>query len=287
MSNGLLLAILASVVHASADAAKKGLTRRLSALDALTGYMLFGLPLCCLAWLITGLEGLPRPGFFLYASLSVSVNLLANGLFFEAVRISPLSLTLPFLALTPALLVGTSWLINRELPSGVGAAGLVLVLLGALLLHASELRRGLGGPVRAILRERGSLLMAAVAVLWSVSAAADKAAVLRSGPVSYFTLWHVGMAMPLVALALARRRMGTVLAAALPTSGAAALHVLGGAFQMAALPLLQASYVIAIKRAGVLLGIFFGWLFFRETQISQRLLGAAVMVAGVFCVTLA
>jgi len=287
VTNGLILALLASLVHATADAAKKALTRRLDALDALTGYVLLGLPISALLWWAGGLEGLPRPGFLFYAALSIVPNLLANALFFEAVRISPLSLTLPFLALTPAFLVGTSWLINHELPSAVGSLGIVAVLTGAFLLHARELRHGMGGPLRAIVRERGSLLMVVVALLWSATAAADKAAVLRSGPVAYLVLWHVGMSAPLLLLALVRRRMGLVLAQTPPIGGAAALHVAGSTLQMSALPLLPAAYVIAIKRAGMVVGIFYGWLLFGETEIRQRLLGAAVMLLGVLCVTLA
>jgi drug/metabolite transporter (DMT)-like permease len=284
---GLLLAILASVIHATADAAKKGLTRRQSPADALTGYILFGLPLAALLWLGAGLPGMPREGFLLYAAASVVPNLLANILFFEAVRVSPLSLTLPFLAFTPAFLIGTSFLINRELPSLLGAAGIVLVLVGALLLHAGELRHGATGPLRAIVRERGSLLMTAVALIWSFTAAADKQAVLRSGPFAYLALWHVGMLAPLVTTAALRRRLGVIVAprAALATSGAAALHVAGMAVQLAALPLLQAAYVIAIKRAGMVVGIFYGWLLFKEQRVRERLLGAAVMVAGVLCIT--
>lgn len=285
MSTGLLLAIGTSLLHASADAAKKGLVRRLDPLEALTGYVLFGLPLVASLWFATGLGGLPRPGFALYAALSILPNLLANGLFFEAVRVSPLSLTLPFLSFTPAFLIGTSWVINRELPSGLGVAGIGLVIVGAFLLHARELRHGAAGPLRAILRERGSLLMTAVALIWSISAAADKAAVQRSGPLCYFTVWHVGLLVPLLAVTLARRRLGRVLGRGLPLTGAAALHVAGGAMQMAALPLLQVSYIIAIKRAGMLVGILYGWLLFNETEIHQRLLGGAVMVAGVLCIT--
>lgn len=285
MLSGLLLAIGASLLHASADAAKKGLVRSLDALEALTGYVLFGLPMVALLWLATGLEGMPRPGFALYATLSVVPNLVANALFFEAVRTSPLSLTLPFLSFTPAFLIGTSWLINRELPSAVGVIGIGLVILGAFLLHARELRHGALGPLRAILRERGSLLMTAVAAIWSISAAADKAAVLRAGPLSYFTIWHVGLLLPLLVVALVRRRLRRTLSRPLPMSGAAALHVAGGVLQMAALPLVQVAYIIAIKRAGMLVGILYGWLFFGETEIRQRLLGGAVMALGVLCIT--
>lgn len=284
MSLGLLLAIAASVVHASADSTRKALATRLGAIEALAAFILLGLPLAAAFWLALGLPGMPRPGFWGYLALSVGPNLVANALFFEAVRLSPLSLTLPFLSFTPMFLIGTSYLINRELPSALGVVGIALVLAGTYLLHVGELRHGVGAPLKAITRERGSMLMVGVALLWSVTAAADKAAVLRSGPVAYFTLWHVGMAVPLLPVLLFRRGLGRVGRHALLGTGAAALHVTGGLLQMAALPLLQASYVIAIKRAGMLIGILYGRLFFGEVGLRKRLLGAAVIVAGVVCI---
>jgi drug/metabolite transporter (DMT)-like permease len=277
---------MASVVHASADATRKYLASRLGAIEALAAFIVLGLPLVTLFWLITGLQGVPRAGFWYYLALSVVPNLIANALFFEAVRLSPLSLTLPFLAFTPAFLIGTSYVINDELPNSLGALGIVLVLVGTFLLHVSELRHGITAPIRAILRERGSMLMIVVALLWSVTAAADKAAVLRSGPVAYFTIWHAGMSVPLLVYVVLRRGFRRVARHGLSGMGAAALHVTGGILQMAALPLLQASYVIAIKRAGMVVGILYGRLFFKEHHLRQRLLGAAVIVAGVVCISL-
>ncbi|MFH1131430.1 MAG: DMT family transporter [Pseudomonadota bacterium] len=286
MGTGILLSVTASIIHATADAGRKGLTQRLSSLDALCGFVLFGLPMIALWWAATGFDGMPKPGFTLYALMSVVPNLFANFLFFEAVRVSPLSLTLPFLSFTPAFLVGTSYLINKELPSYLGACGIILILCGAFLLNVREFRKGAMGPVRAVLRERGSLIMLIVATMWSISAAADKAAVLRSGPVSFFFFWHVGMSIPLLVVLVARRRTRIMFSAVIPASSTAALHVLGGVTQLAAMTLIQASYVIAIKRAGMLLGILYGRLFFGETRLGQRMLGAAVMLLGVFCITL-
>jgi drug/metabolite transporter (DMT)-like permease len=288
LDHGLILAIGASVAHATTDAARKGLTRRLDPGEALCGFVLLGVPLIAAIWLFAGKPGLPlQGGFFLYLALSVAPNLLANALFFEAVRVSPLSLTLPFLAFTPALLVGTSWLLNRELPSAIGTAGIGLILLGTFLLRLDALRDGIAGPLRAVLQERGSLLMLAVATIWALSAAADKAAVVRSGPLSYYLLWHLAMAIPLAIWLLFRAsRLRALAAQVVPAAGTAALHVLAGSLQMAALPLLPASYVIAIKRAGMLLGIVYGRVLFGERDLAQRLLGAAVMLLGVLCITL-
>jgi drug/metabolite transporter (DMT)-like permease len=97
----------------------------------------------------------------------------------------------------------------------------------------------------------------------------------------------MAMAAPLSFWLVARSSRWRALgAAAVPATSAAVLHVIAGCLQMAALPLLAASYVIAIKRAGMLLGLIYGRLFFGEEHLAQRLLGAAVMVAGVLCITL-
>ena len=51
--------------------------------------------------------------------------------------------------------------------------------------------------------------------------------------------------------------------------------------QMMAIQLTLVSYVIAIKRSGMLLSVLIGVAFFGERGLRQRLLGAAMMSAGV------
>ena len=45
-------------------------------------------------------------------------------------------------------------------------------------------------------------------------------------------------------------------------------------------------YYVAIKRLAVLFSVLFGALIFHEHHLKERLTGAAVMVAGVFVITL-
>jgi drug/metabolite transporter (DMT)-like permease len=45
-----------------------------------------------------------------------------------------------------------------------------------------------------------------------------------------------------------------------------------------------ASYTIAVKRVGVLLGVIWGWLFFKEKDLGKKLLGAAIAIAGVVAI---
>jgi uncharacterized membrane protein len=38
--------------------------------------------------------------------------------------------------------------------------------------------------------------------------------------------------------------------------------------------------MISIKRLSLLIGVFYGWMFFKEKEIRERLIGAALMLAG-------
>jgi uncharacterized membrane protein len=49
---------------------------------------------------------------------------------------------------------------------------------------------------------------------------------------------------------------------------------------MIAISLAQVAYVITIKRMSLVIGVLYGYLFFREKNIRERLLGAALMFLG-------
>jgi uncharacterized membrane protein len=56
--------------------------------------------------------------------------------------------------------------------------------------------------------------------------------------------------------------------------------------QFTALEMTVASYVIAIKRAGMVLAVLFGHFFFKEKHLRERLAGALLMTAGVILLSL-
>jgi drug/metabolite transporter (DMT)-like permease len=51
-----------------------------------------------------------------------------------------------------------------------------------------------------------------------------------------------------------------------------------------AISMIQAAYMISIKRTSLIFGVIYGALWFKEKETRQRLLGASVMVAGVFLI---
>ena len=48
-----------------------------------------------------------------------------------------------------------------------------------------------------------------------------------------------------------------------------------------AINLIEVSYMVSVKRLSILFGVLYGIMFFKETNIKERFLGATVMVSGI------
>ena len=53
---------------------------------------------------------------------------------------------------------------------------------------------------------------------------------------------------------------------------------------MLAISLVEAAYMIAVKRTSLLFGVLYGAWLFREKKITERLAGALIMVTGVLVI---
>lgn len=207
--------------------------------------------------------------------------------YMEAIRISPLSLTIPFLAFTPAFMILTGALILDEHLSAQGIGGIFFVVFGSYALNLHTLKEGPLAPFKAILREKGSLLMLGVAFLYSITSVLGKLAVKHSNPFFfacfYFTI-HGLFATFLLSLffraqitRLVRSCPKGVFWVGLSQSAMVICH-------MWAISLAPAAYMIAVKRLSVLFGVLAGGLFFKEEALLSRLLGAFLMLIGVFLI---
>ncbi|RUM87762.1 MAG: EamA/RhaT family transporter [Thermodesulfatator sp.] len=232
---------------------------------------------------------LKKPAFFqtLLALLPLEISALL--LYMEAIRVSPLSLTLPLLAFTPAFLIGTGFIFLGERLSASGVAGIFLVVLGSYLLHLPRLPEGPLAPLKSLLRERGSLLMLAVAGIYAVTSALGKRAILLSSPLWFASFYFVllGLVVPFLLrifrgtriLPLFRKKPLGFFLLGLSQALMVVCH-------MQAISLAPAAYMIAVKRTSILFGVFLGGAFLRERYFGVRLLAAAVMVGGVFLLAL-
>jgi drug/metabolite transporter (DMT)-like permease len=286
--DGLVLAIVSSVAWALLDGVNKLLGRHLA--PPVTVGVVYGLTSLLLCSMAAVDHGGPSPdGTFIAAVAgAASINIACSLLYMRALQLSPLSLTIPYLAFTPVVLLATAWVLIGELPGLRGVAGVLTVTIGAYLLNRGD--GSASGPLRALAKEAGSRMMLAVALMWGVSASLDKIGVLHGPPVLFAATVYGGIALPVLLVTLLRSRASFAPLRNRRVLVWIAVAALGTTFayttQLISLRTLFVSYVIAIKRSGLLLSVLVGHFAFREGELEKRLLGAAVMVIGVLLIVL-
>lgn len=278
---GFFLAITASSLFAARGSINKYVSGTASPLFIYWVVVLFSLPVFTVGVLIQGMPPLTSGIFWLMVGLGVPLYVGTSVLLIRAMQISPLWATLPFLGFSPVFLLLTSWLILGQIPSAWGVLGVMLVTVGAYLIHFQGRRAGWTAPFRTIHHERGSWYVIVIALIWSVVANFDKIALDHSTPMSYLFIYSI---ISLIALTIAliwRRELGSVKALrthpiALPLTGFTTL------LQMMAIQLILVPYVITIKRAGSILGgIGIGAVYFRELGFRKRIGAGIIMLIGV------
>ncbi len=287
---GFIYAIATMFLHSFLSLGKKKLVQNINEYIIIWGIALFSIPFLLIFLWIKGIPEI-NPHFYLWLGLSVLVNVFANILYLKALKQSPLSLTVPFLAFTPLFLLITSWVLLNEFPSTYGLFGILLIVLGAYALNISKFKQGIFAPFKAILHERGSVYMLIVSFLYSFSSNFDKLAVLDSSPLFYVTAFNVSLVTIFSVIIILKRKLVNELVDKIKTKwgGLALLGLIASlalSAQQMAMELTLVPYVISIKRANLILAVIFGYFFFKEKDIRSRLFGAIIMVAGVLLILL-
>ena len=280
------LAIGCSFFNALDGVIIKMLTRKLSPWLLVWAMCIFPLPFIALS---IGFFGIPevKPVFWIALFSGILINALAITLYVKALELSPLSLTIPFLAFTPLFLIFTSNIMLGEFPSRLGIFGIISIVLGGYFINIEHIRKGILAPFKNIYQEKGSLLMLIVALIWSVTANIDKICVQASSPAFYILAFHI--VFPIVYFPVILKTGTKVSELKGNIKMLFLFGLLGAVFailQMFAIQLAYVSYVIAVKRAGLIFSIIFGLLFFKEKNILLRLAGALFIVLGIFLIVM-
>jgi drug/metabolite transporter (DMT)-like permease len=224
-------------------------------------------------------------GFYRAIALALPLEVLAYALYVRALRVSPLGLTLPFLAFTPLVLIGSSYVILGEMVTVAGTAGIALIVAGGYTLNIWHIRSGFLEPIRAIGREKGSVLMLVAAVVYSLTASLGKAAINHSSPLFCGAVYFLILPLLYTPLALGEirrfrfswRKVRILVPAGACYAVMVITHVL-------AVSMTEVAYMVSVKRTSLLFGVVYGHLLFGEMQFREKVLGAALMFAG--CVVL-
>ena len=277
------LSLIAAFSLATSDAlTKKSVEHNNVYLIALSR-LIFTMPLLAVLWFF-----IPKPAldmeFYKAFSMAVPIELLTVILYVKALKASPLSLTLPFMSLTPVILILVSYLILGEKVSLLGGAGIFSIAAGSYLLNIGEIRKGLLGPFRAITKEKGSVLMICVALCYSFTASLGKMAIEHSSPLFFGITYFAVLSVFFTPLGL---WMGRADLRSFVSEGKFRSMVPAGVFysvmivaHMSAMKLTKVAYMISVKRISLLIGVLYGYFIFKEEGIKERLLGALLMFFG-------
>lgn len=279
---GLAAVLGCAVCYSAVDLLRKKLSQRARPTPILLYLSLGQVPFFAL-WLWWQPAG-PSPAYWAPGIGSVLLNLLANLAFLEAVRVSPLSLTIPMLSLTPVFTTLLAIPMLGELPGGRVWLGVVLVVAGAFWLNMPK-GASVSGFWHRLRGEPGMPLMAGVALLWSVAMPLDKIAMTSSGPAFHGLTLNAGVAAGTLGLLALRRRVGE-LASGRAMAGTYSLAILFSAvalaLQLIAMSLIWVGLVETMKRSfGSFLAVGAGAMLFEETITRRMLAAIAVMAIGV------
>ncbi len=278
----LLLIIGTSVAWAMLDGLRRNLSRKLSNWTLVFYLALGPAPLVLVS--TYGLPWVPPPPiYWLLATLIIGLNILANVFYVESVRRSPLSLTVPFLALTPALASLVAIPLLGERLHLMGQLGLGLVLVGAFILGLEGFRKE--GEDHPFLRELGIPLMIAVACLWSLTPVLDKMALEYVDPRWHALILSLGIPLVVSFLLLARRGpQGFRLDRSILPILVLAIVVHTGALLLQLITIIRVDVAVvetAKRGLGTLAAVLMGAYFFHEEIPSRRAVAAGIMVVGV------
>lgn len=257
----------------------------------LTVCRLTGSTLTC-AWQVPQVDRVFAAGLLGAALLNWAATLLAT----HALADANASLVSPLLTFNPAVTLGVAWLALGETPGVRQTAGVALILLGAYVLEANELRVGLVAPLRTLLRRPGTVLALLASAFWGITTVLEKLAIEHVTPHSGALVALASTLLLVLFLtpgAIVSRRADQALAGVSGQGGSGQRRTSWGTLVTAALlagvaPLFGFSaiavglvgYLTALFKLSAVLTVLWGWRFLHEGGIRQRLLGALVMVVG-------
>jgi uncharacterized membrane protein len=236
----------------------------------------------CLLFGISSIGVAPLTAFLVYAAIDVAFMAMAHLLLMRALQVSPMSMCMPFMSFTMVFLVPSSYLMLGELPTLAKLMGVALIVLGSLVMHRKLFAGGWTAPLVAIAREKGSRYVLLVALLLSITSPIQKQLTLMSDAETQGFANSMGLCLLFAVLAVIQK--ANCVAVMRKSPGWCVVAGLLDAISILLLyytfGFLPTAIAISIKRAGIILHILAGWLFFHEKNITDKLIAAFVMLAG-------
>jgi drug/metabolite transporter (DMT)-like permease len=248
--------------------------------------LLWALPYFGLGFLLVETPPLDQTFYWTFI-LSIPINILAYVLYLYAIKLSPISLTVPFLAFTPVFMILTGFFILDETINIWGGMGISLIVLGGYVVHCKKKQANFLVPLVAFLQEKGSWFMLIVAILFAFAAVIGKKSMLHSSPLffsySFFLVFNITV---LAGFLLVGKNDWRKIFSNIPRGmWLGSLFMIHISFHGLAISISTAVYMVAVKRSSILFSVLLSWLVLKEAAISYRGLGTLLMFTGMLLIT--
>lgn len=221
----------------------------------------------------TGIDG---PGA-IYVGISAALHAVYFWTLTQAYRIGDLSRVYPIArGLSVALVAIAAWPLLSEVPTTTGAIGLAVVVCGVAAVAIGPRPDGVGWAVFT------GVIIASYSLI-------DRRGVDYMEPLPYVSLLGGGACALLLPVVWNRRdALRAEWRAGARSIVVAALFSLSGyVLVLHAMRLSNTSYVVASRELSIVMSVAVGRLFLGERPTPARFAGAAIIVAGVFCLAVA
>lgn len=287
----LFLVIASSLGWAGFDLLRKLLVRDVAPV-ALVFLLTVGSAPLFAVWVAVEGFSRPGPGYLAPALGSVLLNVAANLLFLQGMRMAPLSVSVPLLSLTPVFATLMAVPILGEQPAPADVVGILMVIAGAIWLNwPQRLEASLPGeepaetPVDRRRALAGAAMVAGTSLLWSLATPLDKLALARATAPFHGLVLNGGVAVAVLVVLMVQGGLGQVaVVRRVPGLLVLALVVSSMALglQLLALPKVFVGTIETLKRGiGNCMALVSGSIFFGERVTLPKVLAVALMAAGV------
>jgi uncharacterized membrane protein len=238
--------------------------------------------------LYSGLPDVPTDFWYLIFLL-VPLEIVAMWFYVTSIRDTPLHLSLPYLSFTPVFVMLTGYLFLGETLSWDGAIGILLIVFGAYILNIDRVNynwKNMLAPLGAIFKLRGSMLMLSAAVIYSITGVLSKKAMLYTDSKTFGALYFsiIGIATLITVLLI---QPTVVKKLWIKPRASALVGILMGLMVVThflAIALVEAAYMISVKRTSMIFGMLIGAWLFRDMNYKQHLPAGVIMLAGVILI---
>jgi len=220
--------------------------------------------------------------------LSIPINIMAYVLYLHAIKLSPISLSVPFLAFTPVFMILTGFFVLGETINLWGSIGIVLIIMGSYILHFNKEQLNFSSPFFAFIKEKGSWIMLVVAIIFAFAAVIGKKAMLHSSPL-FFSYYFFLVFNVLILIGLLVRRKNSLQIILRNSSKGiwlGSLLMIHISFHGLAISISTAVYMVAVKRSSILFSVLLSWYILKEADIRYRGLGTLLMFVGMLFIIL-